>query len=59
MDAATQIPAEAERRRAWRAPTEGEDACVGCGASAGYGWGASWFCAACVPAGFLPKDRPA
>jgi hypothetical protein len=43
----------------WRAPTAGEHVCSGCKGAACFGLGATWFCRACVPAGFLPGDRSA
>lgn len=43
------------RRRpdGWRAPTAGEHVCAGCVGAAVFGLGETWFCRACVPAGFL------
>ena len=43
----------------WVAPTSGDHVCVGCRALAVFGLHGSWYCRACVPAGFLPGDRPA
>jgi len=41
----------------WRAPMTGEHVCATCFAAAMYGLHGSWFCRACVPQGFLPRDR--
>lgn len=46
------------RPAGWRAPTLGEEACRGCAGAACYGLHGAWYCYDCVPAGFLPKDRP-
>lgn len=43
--------------RPWRAPTSGEHVCAGCFAAAQFGLHGSWYCRACVPHGYLPRDR--
>jgi hypothetical protein len=49
--------AETPAPRAWRQPTRGEHVCATCRGAACYGLAGAWYCQACAPAGFLPKDR--
>lgn len=57
MAALDELLDDAQAAAGWRQPTKGEHACTRCKGAAVYGYGASWFCRACRPAGFLPKDR--
>lgn len=54
--AVTVLP-ESQRPANWRAPTEGEEACVRCAGAACFGLHRTWYCYDCRPADFLPKDR--
>lgn len=63
LDDILPLAGEAPSARQGRLPTAGEHVCRECGASAGYQSGppayprTCWWCAACVPPGFLPKTR--